>query len=235
MSILEIERLVSGYNGDEVLHGVTLTIAESEIVTLLGPNGSGKSTVLKAISGLLKTWQGRIIFKGKDIQNRDPALNVREGLCLALQGGRVFDELTVRENLDMGAYLLKGHEVAQRIAGILELFSALKPRVRQKARTLSGGEKQMLALGRALVLNPTLLLLDEPSLGLSPRLSKALLAKVKEINEKTGCAILIVEQNVREALSISNRAYLMRLGKIVLEKSSSELLRDDKIKNVFFS
>lgn len=232
--MLHVSELVAGYGKKPVLHGISLKVNPGEIVSLIGPNGAGKSTALKAIFGLVKVGSGAVQYNGKEIQNRKPSLNVRAGLNYIPQGSRVFTELTVLENLEVGGYILNGRrELEARIEELLHLFPLLRERKKQVAGSLSGGEKQMLALGRALILRPDLLLLDEPSLGLAPKLAKAAIAKIKEINKQIGTAILLVEQNVREALSISNRAYILKLGRIALEDTAENLLEEGNLQKVF--
>lgn len=228
--------LESGYNKKLVLHRVSMEVKDGEIVAIIGPNGSGKSTLLKTVFGLLRTIQGKISFKNKEVQNRSPHLNVKEGMSFIPQGSRVFTELSVLENLEIGGYLIPdGDQLQKRLETVYEFFPVLKERKSQSASTLSGGEKQMLSLGRALMSNPELLLLDEPSLGLSPGLVKLVLAKIKEINSKFKTTIIIVEQKVHEVFDIADRVYVLRLGEIVFQGTSQELLKDNKIKEVFLT
>lgn len=232
--MLQVSEVVAGYGKKVVLHGISLEVNPGEIVALVGPNGAGKSTALKAIFGLLKVQKGSVCFKGEAIQNRRPSLNVRAGLNYVPQGSRVFTDLTVLENLEVGGYILEDRqELRARVEQVFELFPLLRERKDQVAGSLSGGEKQMLALGRALILKPDLLLLDEPSLGLSPKLTKIAIKTIREINEKLETTILVVEQNVREALSIANRAYLLKLGRVALHDTAANLLKEDKIRDVF--
>jgi branched-chain amino acid transport system ATP-binding protein len=228
--------LESGYDKKPVLHGVSIEAKEGEIVAIIGPNGSGKSTALKTVFGLLKATRGKIIFNNKEIQNRNPKLNVKEGINFIPQGSRVFTELSVLENLEIGGHLISDGEYLQnRLYDVFEMFPMLKERKSQNAGTLSGGEKQMLSLGRALMTKPELLLLDEPSLGLSPGLVKSVLAKIKEINRKFKTTILIVEQKVHEALDISDEVYVLRLGEVVLQGAPKEILTDGKIKDLYLT
>jgi branched-chain amino acid transport system ATP-binding protein len=234
--MLQVSELVTGYGKKEVLHGISLEVTSGEIVTLIGPNGAGKSTALKAIFGLTKVERGYVLFKGEQIQNRRPSLHVRAGLNYVPQGGRVFTELTVLENLEVGGYILESREeFKDRVEQVFQLFPALKDRRNLVAGRLSGGERQMLALGRALILKPDLLLLDEPSLGLSPKLAKTAIRTIKEINEKLKTTVLMVEQNVREALSIANRVYLLKLGRIALHDTASNLLNKERLGEIFLS
>ena len=232
--MLEIIELETGYDKKKVLNGVSIKIEKGEIVALIGPNGAGKSTVLKAVFGLLRTWGGKIIFEGKEIQNRKPSLNVRGGLSYVPQGSRVFDELTVLENLEVGGYILDvKRELKLKIEDTFDSFPKLKERMHQRAEKLSGGEKQMLALGRALMLSPKLILLDEPSLGLAPKLAGEAIQAIKEINTKLKTTVLIVEQNVKEVLNIADRVYGLKLGKLVFHGTPEDLREVDKIRQIF--
>jgi branched-chain amino acid transport system ATP-binding protein len=227
--MLEIRELETGYGKKQVIFGLTLEVREGEIVALIGPNGAGKSTVLKAVCGLIPTWKGGIHFNGDVINGSSPARNVARGITFAPQGSRVFADLTVMENLEIGGFQLPRNELKSRIARMFQMFPVLKERARQDAGNLSGGEQQMLALARALVPNPKLLMLDEPSLGLSPNLVTTVFRKISEINNEIGVTILIVEQKVREVLDICKRVYSMKLGRVAFEGRPEEL-RDDKTK-----
>jgi len=227
--LLEIRDLEAGYDKRPVLHGVSFDMSPGEIVALVGPNGAGKSTLLKSIFGLVKAPRGTITFRGREIQNRNPSDNVRDGLSCVLQGSRVFTELSVRENLEVGGHTLPPRDVKGRIEEALSVFPDLRALQRRNAATLSTGEKQMLAMARALMLQPALLLADEPSLGLGPRLAHSALMHLRDLNAQFGTAILLVEQNVREALAVAQRVYVLRLGRIVLadnpESLTPEVLR----------
>jgi branched-chain amino acid transport system ATP-binding protein len=232
--MLEIRELETGYGKKRVLFGVSMGVGEGEIVALIGPNGAGKSTVLKAICGLIPTWKGEIHFNGTPTNGTTPAQNVARGITFAPQGSRVFHDLSVMENLEIGGFQLPRRTARERIAQVLDLFPILKERTRQDAGRLSGGEQQMLALARALVPEPKLLMLDEPSLGLSPNLVGTVFAKIAEINRETRAGILVVEQKVREVLNVCNRVYSMKLGKIAFEGSPEELKQDRvKLKQLF--
>ncbi|MGH7799565.1 MAG: ABC transporter ATP-binding protein [Thermodesulfobacteriota bacterium] len=232
--MLEIIELETGYGKKKVLNGVSIKIEKGEIVALIGPNGAGKSTVLKAVFGLLRTWGGKIIFEGKEIQNHKPSLNVRDGLSYVPQGSRVFDELTVLENLEVGGYILdRKRELKLKTEETFDLFPKLKERMHQSAGKLSGGEKQMLALGRALMLSPTLILLDEPSLGLAPKSAGDAIQAIKEINTKLKTTVLIVEQNVKEVLNIADRVYGLKLGKLVFHGTPEDIREMDRIRQIF--
>ena len=232
--MLAIRDLETGYGKKQVLFGLSMEVREGEIVALIGPNGAGKSTVLKTVCGLIPAWKGEIWFNGSPVNGTTPARNVARGITFAPQGSRVFHDLTVKENLEVGGSQLPRKVVRERIEHILQFFPALKERTRQDAGRLSGGEQQMLALARALVQKPKLLMLDEPSLGLSPNLVRTVFEKIVEINRENKLSIFIVEQKVREVLEICNRVYSMKLGKVAFEGQPEEL-RDDKtkLKNLF--
>lgn len=216
--ILTVQDLEAGYQERPVLRGVSIHVGRGEVVALIGPNGAGKSTLLKCIFGLLKAKRGEIRFKNCEIQNRTASSNVRNGLSYVLQGGRVFDELSVLDNLKLGGFVLTSKsETGSGIRAVEELFPFLKERLPACASELSGGEQQMLALARALVIRPEFLLLDEPSLGLGPRGVSSAIRCIRELNKKWGTSILLVEQNVEEALSVAQRVYVLRLGQVALE------------------
>jgi len=227
--MLEIRELETGYGKKQVIFGLSMEVREREIVALIGPNGAGKSTVLKAVCGLIPTWKGEIHFNGVRLNGAKPAQNVSRGIAFAPQGNRVFHDLTVLENLEIGGFQLPRREANERIAQMLEIFPLLKERARQDASTLSGGEQQMLSLARALVPKPKLLMLDEPSLGLSPNLVGMVFEKISEINHETKVSILVVEQKVREVLEICDKVYSLKLGKVAFEGSPEEL-KDNKAK-----
>jgi len=232
--MLEIRELETGYGKKQVLFGLSLEVREGEIVALIGPNGAGKSTVLKAVCGLIPAWNGEIRFDGDVTNGSSPARNVARGITFAPQGSRVFADLTVMENLEIGGFQLPRKELKSRITRMFQMFPILQERARQDAGKLSGGEQQMLALARALVPNPKLLMLDEPSLGLSPNLVATVFRKIAEINTETGVTILIVEQKVREVLDICRRVYSIKLGKVAFEGSPEELKEDKaKLKGLF--
>lgn len=235
--LLELAGVMAGYDKKEVLHGVSLHVEEGEIVTLLGPNGAGKTTTLKVIFGLLRPSRGRILYGGRGIEGARPSENVRRGMALVPQGGRVFAPLSVVENLELGAYLLRGQEEFRgRLQDVYGLFPRLSERKFQRAGSLSGGERQMLSVSRALILRPRLLLLDEPSEGLSPLLVREVISALADIRKRLGTTMLIVEQNVRAALGIADRAYVMRLGQVVVEEADPQrLLEDEKLRRAYIS
>jgi branched-chain amino acid transport system ATP-binding protein len=222
------------YGEVEALHGVDLAVRQGEIVTLLGANGAGKSTTLRAISGLLRPSGGEIRYDGKIAHTVPAHERVRMGIAQAPEGRRIFGTLTVRENLVLGAFTRTDPaEIADTTAWIHRLFPVLKARAEQLAGTLSGGEQQMLAIGRALMAKPRVLLLDEPSLGLAPLLVKAIFRTVREINDETGVTVVLVEQNARAALKLADRGYVMEAGRIVLEGPAAELAEDPRVEKAY--
>jgi len=232
--MLEIKELQTGYGKKQVLFGVSLEVPQGEIVALIGPNGAGKSTILKAVCGLIPVWQGEIRFNDTPTNGASPAQNVSRGITFAPQGNRVFDELTVMENLEIGGYQVPHKQLRGRIDEVFKLFPILKERSRQYAGKLSGGEQQMLAVARALVPKPKLLMLDEPSLGLQPNLVSSVFRKIYEINRDTGISILIVEQKVRQILELCHRVYALKLGKVAFAGHPQELKEDkEKLKHLF--
>jgi len=232
--LLEVKNLTVYYDTVLALDGISLSISEGEIVAMIGPNGAGKSTALKAICGLVEPKSGAILFQGENINCSKPYQLVKKGLCLIPEGRRIFTSMTVLENLEMGAYTRNDKRGFQEnIDKVFSLFPVLKERQKQRARTLSSGEQQMLAIGRALMLRPKLLLLDEPSLGLSPNYVDTVFEKIKEIN-RDGTTILLVEQNARMALEYADRGYVFEIGKIAFEDESKKLVEKDVIKNLLF-
>jgi len=231
--MLKINELHTGYGKKQVLFGTSLEVKRGQIAAIIGPNGAGKSTILKAVCGLIPVWEGEVVYEGSSINDSTPAKNVKRGITFCPQGNRVFDELSVIENLQIGGIHLKAAELKERIDWVLQLFPKLKDRLRQNAGKLSGGEKQMLALCRALIPEPKLLMLDEPSLGLSPNLVSTAFEKILKIKDETGIAILIVEQKVREVLKISDRVYGLKLGKVEFAGEPEEIMHDDQLRRVF--
>jgi branched-chain amino acid transport system ATP-binding protein len=232
--MLQISDLSIYYGKSVALRGITLEVGDGEVVSLLGANGAGKSTTLRTISGLLSPKSGEILFMGEKISNLPPHKVVKKGISHCPEGRRIFPDLTVYENLVMmGAYLRSDKkEIAESLENMYTLFPRLKERRNQKGGTLSGGEQQMLAIGRALMSKPKLLLLDEPSLGLAPSAVQDLARRIREINE-LGVTVLLVEQNARMALAISDRAYILEVGKIVLMGRSSDLIKVDQVKKAY--
>lgn len=233
MSLLEIEDIHSYYGNIHALKGVSLTVEEGEIVTLIGANGAGKTTTLRSISGLLHPRQGKVKLNGKDITTMAPHIVHKEGLGLVPEGRGIFPRLTVLENLEMGAYTVSDKAEIQRgIEYAFTLFPRLKERMTQKGGTLSGGEQQMLATARGLMSNPRILLMDEPSMGLAPVLVDQIFDVIKTLNEK-GTAILLVEQNALMALSIANRGYVLQTGTIVLADSAASLQQNEMVRKAY--
>ncbi len=223
--LLEVEGLESGYGKKTVLQGVSLRVNEGEVVTMLGHNGAGKSTTLKTILGLLPARAGQVRFAGRPWASGNPVENVRRGMALVPQGRGVFPDLTVIENLMLGAYTQRGAAAnSARLREVIELFPMLEERRAQRAGTLSGGQQQMVAVGMALMPRPRLMMMDEPSIGLAPVLVKRVLETARQINHRFGTAIILVEQNIKTALGVADRAYVMKSGRVVLEKPAAELL-----------
>jgi len=231
--MLEIKDINVHFGVIHALKGISFTVNEGEIVTLIGANGAGKTTTLRTISGLKKLTSGSIIFEGKDITNASAQDRVKLGISQAPEGRRVFSSMTVLENLELGAFLRKDKKgIADDLKMVYEHFPILADRRKQAAGTLSGGEQQMLAIGRALMSRPRLLLLDEPSMGLAPLLVQEIFNIIKNIN-KAGTTILLVEQNASMALQIANRAYVMETGSIVLSGTGQELMQSEDIKKAY--
>ena len=231
--MLKIENLNVSYGPIHALKGINMEVREGEIVTLIGSNGAGKSTTLSAITGLVKSQSGSIVFKDKNITNIPAFKIVEQGISLSPEGREVFPALTVHENLRLGAYSRKDKGgISASYDRVYELFPRLKERVSQSAGTLSGGEQQMLAIGRALMTEPKLLLLDEPSMGLAPNLVLMIFDLIESIN-KQGTTILLIEQNANMALSIADRAYVLETGNIAIEGPAADLARDPRVKNAY--
>jgi branched-chain amino acid transport system ATP-binding protein len=232
MALLEVDDIHAHYGSIEALRGISLTVDEGEVVTMIGSNGAGKSTTLRSISGLTPASSGRIVFDEREI-TRIPAHEiVSRGIALAPEGRHCFPRMTVRENLDMGAFRRRGQDIAEDFERVYELFPRLKERERQKAGTMSGGEQQMLAIGRALMARPKLLMLDEPSMGIAPILVQRIYETIAEIN-RLGVAILLVEQNANYALDIARRGYVLETGEVVLTDRSSELRDDPAVQKAY--
>jgi ABC-type branched-subunit amino acid transport system ATPase component len=225
-ALLDVREVDAGYGKKQVLFGISLSLQPGEIVAIIGPNGSGKSTTLKVVHGLLPVWHGDLTYRGERLNRCKPAARVSKGITFAPQENRVFAELTVQENLEIGGCQLPKVALRTRIETVLRSFQVLAERRNEIAGRLSGGEQQMLALGRALVPQPSLLMLDEPSLGLSPSLVSEVLEKIVEINRATQTSILIVEQKVREVLKICHRVYSLKLGRVAYDGEPAPLLTD---------
>lgn len=231
MSLLKVENATSGYGDMEVLHDISVEVGEAEIVSIIGPNGAGKSTLLKTIFGLLHPWKGSITFKGDVISRLPPDRIVRRGMCYVPQVENVFPSLTVEENLEMGAFIVDG-DLRERKERVYQLFPILKERRRQRAGKMSGGERQMVAMGRALMLDPQLLLLDEPSAGLAPKLVDMIFERILDINQ-TGVAIVMVEQNAKKSLELANRGYVLANGQNRYQGTGQELLNHPEIGRLY--
>ncbi|PYM62442.1 MAG: ABC transporter ATP-binding protein [Candidatus Rokuibacteriota bacterium] len=229
---LTVEDLAVDYGGRRAVEGVSLTVGRGEIVTLLGANGSGKSTTLRAISGLVKPARGRVLYEGRDITRAPADQIVAAGVGHVPEGRDVFVEFTVLENLLVGGHTVSRRDLAARLEGAFELFPVLYARRRQLAGTLSGGEQQMLAIARALIARPRLLLLDEPSLGLAPMLAREIFRTIQRINA-TGVAVLLVEQNARRALRLAGRGYVLETGRVVVAGTSRELGADPSVRSAY--
>jgi len=231
--ILEVRDIVAGYGPVEILHGVFMHVNEKSIVSIIGPNGAGKSTLLKTIIGFIKPSRGSIHFNGEDITGSKVHDMMTKGLAYVPQGRNVFPRMTVKENLEMGAFSLKSDDlVRKRMEIVFQYFPVLKDKEKQKAGDLSGGQQQMLEIGMALMVDPKLILFDEPSLGLAPKVSKAVFEEIKRLNE-TGKTLLIVEQNAFRALQISDWAYVLDLGEKKFENTGSNLLKNEKVRKMY--
>jgi branched-chain amino acid transport system ATP-binding protein len=233
MALLEVDGLHVHYGAVHALHGISLRVEEGEVVTLIGSNGAGKSTTLRAISGMNRASSGSIRFAGQPIDRLEPHLIVRRGIAQCPEGRGIFANLTVNENLEVGAYIRDDRAgVAQDRERVFELFPRLKERIDQVAGTMSGGEQQMLAIGRALLSRPKLLLLDEPSLGLAPQIVQTIFRIIRDINA-TGTTILLVEQNAQMALKAAHRAYVIEVGQIRLEGPAVDLAASDEVRKAY--
>jgi len=232
MKILEVKDVYSGYGDTEVLHGVSIHLNEGEVITIIGPNGAGKSTLLKTIMGYLTPTQGKVLFRDEDVTNLRPDEKVRKGIGYVPQLENVFASLSVEENLEMGGYIEDKRQVVERIEAAYGLFPVLRERRGQRVRTMSGGQRQMLAMARALMTEPSLLLLDEPSAGLSPKVSATVFDRIKEIHQR-GKAIIIVEQDAYQSLGISNRGYVLAMGQNEYEDEAHKILDSRKIREAY--
>lgn len=231
MSLLSVSGVVSGYGETDILTGVSITVQPGEVVTIIGPNGSGKSTLMKTIFGLLRPRRGEIIFDDESIVGLSPDQITRRGICYMPQSDNIFPSLTVHENLEMGAFV-REDGFSSRLDEVYGLFPDLVEKRNSRAGSLSGGQRQMLALARALMLDPTLLLLDEPSTGLSPKLVDVIMSKILDIN-RSGVSILMVEQRAREALRLSNRGYILATGQNRMEGEGDSLLNNEEVRRLY--
>ncbi|NEN81779.1 ABC transporter ATP-binding protein [Paenibacillus elgii] len=230
-NLLDVKRMETFYGKIQAVRGVDFTVKQGEIVALLGANGAGKSTILKTISGLIRPAQGSIAFMGEDLTKKEPHVIVEMGVVHVPEGRRVFGGLTVTENLELGFFIKKRDKarLAQNLDMVFQMFPRLAERRKQMAGTLSGGEQQMLAIGRALMSEPKLLMLDEPSMGLAPIVVLNIMKIIKQINQQRGTTILLVEQNAKAALKLAHRGYVLETGSITMEDSAASLLADDNV------
>jgi branched-chain amino acid transport system ATP-binding protein len=233
---LRIDNLSAAYGLKRVLFDISLSVEEKEIVAIIGPNGAGKTTTLRSIIGIHRQRKGEIVLDGQDVSGNSCFKNLLSGICYVPQGGRIFRNLTVGENLKMGGHIVKDkNEKAEKLEQVFRMFPVLKERVRQSANTLSGGERQMLAIGMSMMLTPRLLLLDEPSIGLAPALVPKLMGAIRDINQNFGTSVLIVEQNARQALKISGRVYVMKVGRIADMDTPEKFLSREELRKVYLS
>ena len=230
--MLRIENLVVNYGGIRALKGISFEVGQNEIVTLIGANGAGKTTTMKSISGLISPNAGKIFFEDKEITRTTPKYRVKQGMILTPEGRQIFNKFTVKENLLMGAYLQNKSVVPDTMEEVFTLFPILKERLNQVAGTLSGGELQMLAIGRSLMSKPRLLMLDEPSMGLAPLIVKQIFELISRIRD-LGCTILLVEQNATMALKISDRAYVLETGQIILSGTAADVAKSEDVKKAY--
>ncbi len=229
--MFEISNLSVNYGGIEAVRNISFSVPEGSVVTLIGANGAGKSTTLRTIAGLVRPRSGKIVFNGEDITGRDPAYIVGKGITLVPEGRRIFPDLTVLENLKIGAYLRNG-SIEEDIEWVYQLFPRLKERSWQFGGTLSGGEQQMLAVGRALMSRPKLIMMDEPSLGLAPLVVRDIFSIIRRINEE-GVTILLIEQNANMALQVADTGYVMETGEITLSGKGSDLIKDEGVRKAY--
>ncbi len=231
--MLKVTDLHVSYGAIHAIHGISLEVNEGEIVTLIGANGAGKTTTLHTISGLKKATSGEVSLEGHNLLATDPAKIITLGMAHVPEGRRIFSQMTVQENLEMGAFIVGDKaQIAEDVENVYRHFPRLKERYKQAGGTLSGGEQQMLAIGRAMMSRPRILLMDEPSMGLSPLLVKEIFKIIEELNQ-SGMTILLVEQNAKMALGIANRAYVLETGKVVMSGDAKEMLADDKVRKAY--
>jgi branched-chain amino acid transport system ATP-binding protein len=233
MAMLEIDNIHSYYGSIHALKGISLTVDKGEIVTLIGANGAGKSTTLRTVSGLMKPRIGRILLEGEDITPVKAHKIVEKGVALVPEGRRIFSRLTVAENLDMGAYIRNRKDIPKELERVFSLFPRLKERINQVGGTLSGGEQQMLAMARAMMTHPRVLLMDEPSMGLAPVLVEAIFETIQSVNQQEGTTILLVEQNALMALSVASRGYVLETGSIVLSDNAESLRSNESVQKAY--
>ena len=233
MKVLEANNIIAGYGKSEILHGVSIHLEEKEVITIIGPNGAGKSTLMKALMGYLFIQKGEITWKGENITFLKPYEKVKRGFGYVPQLGNVFSSMSVGENLEMGGFTQNKEVTRGKKEGIFQLFPILADRLKQKAGTLSGGQRQMLGMARALMTDPELLMLDEPSAGLSPKVSEEVFSTIAEIHGKMGMAIIMIEQDAYQSLSISNRGYVLVMGQNEFEDRADRILSNEKIREAY--
>ncbi|MGD8229741.1 MAG: ABC transporter ATP-binding protein [Desulfobacteraceae bacterium] len=233
MKILEANNLFAGYGKSQILHGVSVHLEEREIITIIGPNGAGKSTLLKAMMGYISIFEGEVLWKGENITQLRPDEKVKRGFGYVPQLGNVFPSLSIRENLEMGGFIRTREAIEEGIEKAFQLFPILADRAKKKAGTLSGGQRQMLGMARALMTQPELLMLDEPSAGLSPKVSEEVFSSIVDIHDRTGTAIIIIEQDAYQSLSISHRGYVLVMGQNEFEDRADRILADEKIREAY--
>ncbi len=233
MAMLEVDNIHSYYGSIHALKGISLSVEKGEIVTLIGANGAGKSTTLRTITGLMKPSTGQVFLNGEDITPLKPHLIVNKGMAMVPEGRRIFARLTVMENLDMGAYIRDRKDIPKELERVFNLFPRLKERRNQVAGTLSGGEQQMLAMARAMMTHPQVLLMDEPSMGLAPVLVETIFETIQFVNQQEGTTMLLVEQNAQMALSVANRGYVLETGNIVLTDSAASLRTNESVQKAY--
>jgi len=233
MKTLEANNIFAGYGKSEILHGISICIEKREAITIIGPNGAGKSTLLKAIMGYIPVFKGEVYWKGENITHLEPHEKVSRGFGYVPQLGNVFSSLTVKENLEMGGFIEDKEVIKERMDKAFHLFPILADRLKQKAGTLSGGQRQMLGMARALMTDPELLMLDEPSAGLSPKVSEELFSIIADIHNKIDSAIIMIEQDAYQSLSISDRGYVLVMGQNEFEDRADKILSNEKIREAY--
>jgi ABC-type branched-subunit amino acid transport system ATPase component len=233
MKTLEANNIFAGYGKSEILHGISICIEKGEAITIIGPNGAGKSTLLKAIMGYIPVFKGEIFWKGENITHLEPHEKVSRGFGYVPQLGNVFPSLTVKENLEMGGFIQDKEMIKERMDKAFHLFPILADRLKQKAGTLSGGQRQMLGMARALMTDPELLMLDEPSAGLSPKVSEELFSTIADIHNDIDSAIIMIEQDAYQSLNISDRGYVLVMGQNEFEDRADKILSNEKIREAY--
>jgi len=233
MKTLEAKNIFAGYGKSEILHGISICVEKGEAITIIGPNGAGKSTLLKAIMGYIPVFKGEVYWKGENITRLEPHEKVSKGFGYVPQLGNVFPSLTVKENLEMGGFIQNKEMIKERMDKAFQLFPILADRLKQKAGTLSGGQRQMLGMARALMTDPELLMLDEPSAGLSPKVSEELFSTIADIHSKIDSAIIMIEQDAYQSLSISDRGYVLVMGQNEFEDRADKILSNEKIREAY--